>query len=307
MIARVVAALVAACLLLAAPTTARATGEPTPPPPQASYSALDAAQDQIAGLVWRLAHGKIRRVEILTNGDVLAEPYPPQGLEGNFAYKLSIVDINRAPYRDGLLAALQTVSVMPSTRESAAKWAAIFYDHKDERVASLYLDGATQVGAVDGTPVTFRGQLAEWLEANVPLLARQDDATGSKEPQSGGGTGWELYDAMIAAMTGPQAKWLEICVFADGGGYAYKLRIETRFYGTFVLEELARVSKATMVTPTIGQERRWTLIALDEKEGMIGVLVVDAAKTAARMGEAPVTLNDGLGGWLNARFGAYFR
>jgi hypothetical protein len=134
----------------------------------ASMSTPNAAQPQTDAITSSLRSGRVVRVEILQipPGVETRTRITPDMLERIYHYKLIIRDIRGGAHGEGLLAAVASTSVTPSRDAADVRWGVIFLDASEHRVGALYLDASGRLGVVDSVPVSFRGDLSNWLNSN---------------------------------------------------------------------------------------------------------------------------------------------
>jgi hypothetical protein len=127
----------------------------------------DVVQTTVTSLVTMLESSEVGRVEILSIPAriITRIPVTPEGIEKGFHYKLTVRDLRGGLYQDELTKAVKTVYVAPVDRNPDLRWALIFYDTVGVRVTGLYFDSSGRIGTVDEAPVSFRGNLFEWLNA----------------------------------------------------------------------------------------------------------------------------------------------
>lgn len=131
-------------------------------------NAGNAAQSRIDELISSLRSSGVERVEILQIPPrVLTRTrVTPEMLERSFHYKLIIHDIRGGAYSPDLLAAVESTSVQPAAEMGDLRWGVLFFDAREQRIASLYFDASGHRGAVDSQAVSFKGDLIKWLDAN---------------------------------------------------------------------------------------------------------------------------------------------
>ena len=131
-------------------------------------SAETVAQSRVDALIASLRSGAIGRTEILQIPPrVLTRTrVTPEMLERSFHYKFIIGDLRGSPYSSDLVAAVASTTAQPVSDMGDLRWAIVFFDTNNQRIASLYFDGPGQRGAVDSIAVSFKGGLTKWLSDN---------------------------------------------------------------------------------------------------------------------------------------------
>ncbi len=126
------------------------------------------AQSQVDILAAKLEGYEIARIEIFEiPAEVLTRiAITPEALERQFHYKLTIRDIRGGAYQTNLIEATKSIVVQPGSEMADVRWGIVFYGLDETRVAALYFDKWGGNGAVDSTPVSFKGDLFKWLDGN---------------------------------------------------------------------------------------------------------------------------------------------
>jgi hypothetical protein len=88
----------------------------------------------------------------------------PEGLERMFYSKIVIRDIALMPYHGKFAQALDSTTVLPASYSGDLRIGVIFYSQTGDRIGSLYFDRWGRHGAVNDSPVEFRGDLFRWLD-----------------------------------------------------------------------------------------------------------------------------------------------
>jgi hypothetical protein len=124
--------------------------------PEADFQAISAA----------LAKGQIERVEIVQiPARILTRTQiTPETLEKNFYNKLIIRNITENAYYSKIVEAFSTTSVQPRTDTADVRWGVIFYSRNGTRLGAVHFEPSGHYGAVNGVPVSFRGEFFHWLD-----------------------------------------------------------------------------------------------------------------------------------------------
>jgi hypothetical protein len=125
-------------------------------------------QARIDHLIGQVRSNEVKRVEIVQiPPHVLTRTrVTPELLERSFHYKLVIGDIRGGAYAASLASAVGSVSAEPGTDAGDLRWGVTFFDQGDQRITSFYFDASGHRGAIDNTPVAFKGDLFKWLDDN---------------------------------------------------------------------------------------------------------------------------------------------
>ncbi len=126
------------------------------------------AQSRVDVLAAKLEGNEIGRIEIFEiPPEVLTRiAITPEALEKQFDYKLTIRDIRGGAYQAKLIEAMKSTVVQPRSDMADIRWGIVFYGIDETRVAGVYFDKWGGNGAVDSTPVSFKGDLFKWLDGN---------------------------------------------------------------------------------------------------------------------------------------------
>jgi hypothetical protein len=110
----------------------------------------------------------VRRVEILNipSRILTRTAVTPDILERAYSYKFVIRDLRGSAYASNLTSAVAATTIQQTAEKTDVRWAVIFFDADNRRVASIYLDGSGRRGAVDAKAVLFGHGLAGWLNDN---------------------------------------------------------------------------------------------------------------------------------------------
>lgn len=134
----------------------------------------NAAQSRINTLASELRSNGIEQVEVLQIPPrVLTRTrVTPEMLERSYHYKLIIRDLRGGAYQADLLAAVASTVVRPAKEMGDLRWGIICFDASEHRILSLYFDASGHRGAVDSTAVSFKGDIARWLDTNFSKAFR---------------------------------------------------------------------------------------------------------------------------------------
>jgi len=132
------------------------------------------AQSRIDSLATALRTNKIGRIEILRiPGNVeTTMRITPDALGRGFHYKFVIRDLQSSSYHADLLAAMTSTTVQAAKDKGDLRWGIIFFNTKDVRVGAIYFDTFEDRGAVNEIPVSFKGDLSKWLNANFSSVMK---------------------------------------------------------------------------------------------------------------------------------------
>lgn len=132
------------------------------------------AQSQVDALAAELTKGQIVRVEILEIPPRIETRtrITPEMLEEQFHYKLTIRDVRGGLQQRPLSEAIKSVGVKAEMEMADLRWGIIFYSLDDRRLGALYFDKTGRRGGVGTTPVSFRGDLFNWLNENFSTCFR---------------------------------------------------------------------------------------------------------------------------------------
>lgn len=122
----------------------------------------------------KLSNAEIVRIEVINMpSQILTRTrITPEMLEKQFYYKLTIRDIRSNVRKKKLLEAVRSIVVLPQAEMPDIRWGIIFYDVNDSRVGAIYFDKKGGHGAVEGVPVSFKGDLFKWLDENFSSCFR---------------------------------------------------------------------------------------------------------------------------------------
>jgi hypothetical protein len=125
-------------------------------------------QARVERLLDQVRSNGVKRIEIvqIPPGILTRTRVTPELLEHSFHYKLVIGDIRGSAYAASLTSAVGSMSAEPGGEMGDLRWGMTFYDQGDQRIASLYFDASGHRGAIDSTPVSFKGDLFKWLDDN---------------------------------------------------------------------------------------------------------------------------------------------
>ncbi len=126
------------------------------------------AQGRVDDLAARLVGGSVIRVQILQiPARVLTRTrITPEMLQRQFHYELTIRDIRGGVYERKLAALAKATTVKPRAEMPDLRWGVIFYDAGEKPVVAFYFDKTGNYGAVDDVPVSFGGDLFDWLKGS---------------------------------------------------------------------------------------------------------------------------------------------
>jgi hypothetical protein len=128
----------------------------------------DTPQSRVNALADRLRTNSVQRIEIIQMPPrmLTRTRITPEMLEKSFHYKLIIRDIRGGVYVPSLTAAVASTSADSAPDPGDLRWGIAFFDQNERRIAFLYYDASGRHGAVDTSPVVFKGDLLKWLDDN---------------------------------------------------------------------------------------------------------------------------------------------
>jgi hypothetical protein len=135
---------------------------------------VEAARASVSSLVEKLDHSEVDRVDIFA---IPADVYPriaitPQTIETQFQYRFTIRTLRGSGYEKDMKKAVSTLSITKTAEPSDLRWAVVFYDLRDARIAGVYFDRSGSTGYVDQTPVVFAGGLFPWVTGQFSRVIR---------------------------------------------------------------------------------------------------------------------------------------
>lgn len=146
---------------------------------QKTSESLSDAQKKLSDITNSLANGSITSIDILhmPNGVETRASVTPENLERWFDYRNTINKVGEWAGRDELVETMKSTNISPSSRMPDLRSAIIFNGPNGQRVGTLYFGRyfgryVGQLGGADGavgrTPVSFKGDLAQWLKKMIP-------------------------------------------------------------------------------------------------------------------------------------------
>lgn len=148
----------------------------------AAYAETSVAVDpqkQLNDITTSLLNGSVATIDILHMPDRVETraSVNPEQIEKWFDYRITINRIPEWAGRTELLEAMKSSTVMGESRMPDLRSAIIFYDSDRHRIGALYFGryfgrylgqlGRAQ-GAIGNTPVSFKGDLPDWLKHMIP-------------------------------------------------------------------------------------------------------------------------------------------
>ena len=127
--------------------------------------------DEVQAKIIAMQIGKVEILQIppqvLTRTSITREL-----LETGFHYKLVVHDLRGSVYAAEIRSAIKSTMIQEREQIPDLRWAIIFYDTNDVRVASFYFDKYGSAGGIDGTPVIYKGSLFKWLDSTFSATFR---------------------------------------------------------------------------------------------------------------------------------------
>lgn len=94
----------------------------------------------------------------------------PELLEKTWSYKITFRDFQFSPIKKDLISALEDSSITQTNVTCDLRWACIFYNTNDVRVLSIYFDGDSKKGLIEGKSVISNGKFVRVLEQRCSYL-----------------------------------------------------------------------------------------------------------------------------------------
>jgi hypothetical protein len=150
---------------------------------QTTSASEAAAHKQLSNVTTSLANGSVASIDILHMPDEVETraSVTPENLEKWLESRITISKVTEWAGRDELVKEMKSTNVASNARMPDLRSAVIFSDSNGKRIGALYFGryfgryvgqfGGAE-GSIGSTPVSFKGNLANWLKDMIPSKLR---------------------------------------------------------------------------------------------------------------------------------------